>query len=79
MFEAFLSGPDGGAWYLFDPTRKADPAGIVRIGLGRDAAEVAFCSPYGAVGYEKPEVWIRQIGEQVQTTTQAVRLMGQVT
>lgn len=79
VFEAFLNGPEGGAWYLFDPTRKADPAGIVRIGLGRDAAEVAFCSPYGAVGYEKPEVWIRQVGEQVQTTTQAVRLMGQAT
>ena len=78
VFEAYLSGPEGGAWYLFDPTRKADPAGIVRIGLGRDAAEVAFCSPYGAVSFEKPEVWIRQIGDVVETTIQAVRLLGQV-
>ena len=77
VFEAYLKGPEGGAWYLFDATRKADPAGIVRIGLGRDAAEVAFCSPYGAVDYEKPEVWIRQIGDVVETTIQAVRLLGQ--
>ena len=76
VFEAYLNGPDGGAWYLFDPTRKADPAGIVRIGLGRDAAEVAFCSPYGDMSFEKPEVWIRQIGDVVETTVQAVRLLG---
>lgn len=74
VFEAYLKGPNGGDWYLFDPTRKADPAGIVRIGLGRDAAEVAFCSPYGNVDYDKPEVWIQQIGPLTEATTQAVRL-----
>lgn len=76
VFEAFLAGPEGGSWYLFDPTRKADPAGIVRIGIGRDAAEVAFCSPYGAVDYDKPEVWIEQAGPETPSTTQAVRLLG---
>ena len=74
VFEAFLEGPDGHAWYLFDATRMSDPAGIVRIGLGRDAADVAFCSPFGQVGFEKPEVWIEQVGPQVPTTVQAVRL-----
>ncbi len=58
VFEAYLNGPIGGGWYLFDPTRKADPAGLIRIGVGRDAAEVAFCSPYGSVEYDKPEVAI---------------------
>ena len=58
VFEAYLNGPTGGGWYLFDATRKADPAGLIRIGVGRDAAEVAFCSPYGMVSFEKPEVWI---------------------
>ncbi len=58
VFEAYLDGPTGGGWYLFDPTRKADPAGLIRIGVGRDAAEVAFCSPYGSVEYDKPEVHI---------------------
>jgi hypothetical protein len=44
VFGAFLRGPSGLGWYMFDPTRRADPQGIVRIGIGRDAAEVAFCS-----------------------------------
>ena len=59
IFEAYLVGPTGGGWYLFDATRKADPAGLIRIGVGRDAAEVAFCSPYGPVAFDAPEVWIR--------------------
>ena len=58
VFEAYLNGPNGGGWYLFDATRKADPAGLIRIGVGRDAAEVAFCSPYGPVQFEAPQVWI---------------------
>lgn len=58
VFEALLAGPSGFAWYLFDPTRKSDSAGLVRIGIGRDAAEVAFCTPFGKVEYDKPEVWI---------------------
>ena len=58
VFEAYLNGPNGGGWYLFDATRKADPAGLIRIGVGRDAAEVAFCSPYGPVQFEAPLVWI---------------------
>ncbi|MFC7693834.1 transglutaminase family protein [Paeniroseomonas aquatica] len=45
VFEAWLQGPTGGAWYIFDATRKAAPNGLVRIGIGRDAAEVAFASP----------------------------------
>ncbi len=47
VFEAYLHGPAGGAWYLFDPTRMAALDGLVRIGAGRDAADVAFCSIFG--------------------------------
>ena len=36
VFEAYLRGPSGFGWYMFDPTRMADPRGIVRIGIGRD-------------------------------------------
>lgn len=76
VFEAYLHGPQGGGWYLFDATRMADPAGLVRIGIGRDAADVAFCSPYGPVGYDKPEVWISAKGEAPASTTRAVRTGG---
>jgi transglutaminase-like putative cysteine protease len=43
VFEAYLSG----RWWLFDATRQANLDGLVRIGVGRDAAEIAFASPFG--------------------------------
>ncbi|TCM58655.1 transglutaminase-like putative cysteine protease [Rhizobium sp. PP-F2F-G48] len=43
VFEAYLDG----RWWLFDATRQANLDGLVRIGVGRDAAEIAFCTPFG--------------------------------
>ncbi|TWT90486.1 Transglutaminase-like superfamily protein [Pseudobythopirellula maris] len=43
VFEAFLDGH----WYLFDATRLAPVQGFVRIGTGRDAADVAFATLNG--------------------------------
>jgi len=74
VIEAYLQGPTGSGWYLFDPTRMSAPDGLVRIGAGRDAADVAFCSPYGDVGFEKPEVWISGGDMNAEMTLQAVRL-----
>jgi transglutaminase-like putative cysteine protease len=45
VFEAWLDG----RWYLFDPTRQAVLDGLVRIGVGRDAAEVSFATIGGQV------------------------------
>ena len=61
VMEAWLQGPDGGAWFLFDPTKLAAPDGMARIGVGRDAAEVAFCEPFGEVECGKPRVWIEAL------------------
>jgi hypothetical protein len=58
VFEAYL----GGRWYLFDPTRQAALDGIVRIGVGRDAAEVAFASIYGNVQPTEMSVRIEPAG-----------------
>ncbi len=76
VMEAWLEGPEGGAWYLFDATRKAAADGLVRIGIGRDAAEVAFCSPYGAVECGKPRVSIAALdrADDAALTTEAVSL-----
>ena len=76
VMEAWLQGPEGGAWFLFDPTRKAAADGLVRMGIGRDAAEVAFCSPYGAVKCGKPEVRIEALDRpgDAALTTAAVTL-----
>ena len=43
FFEAYL----GQAWYLFDATRMAPVGGLVRIGVGRDAAEASFATIVG--------------------------------
>ena len=43
VFEAWLDG----RWYLFDPTGLASPGGLVRIGTGRDAADVSFSLIFG--------------------------------
>jgi transglutaminase-like putative cysteine protease len=44
FFEAFLDGD----WYLFDPTGMAPTDGLVRIGVGRDAADAAFATFAGS-------------------------------
>jgi transglutaminase-like putative cysteine protease len=43
VFEAYL----GDRWYLFDATRSAPLDGLVRIAVGRDAADTAFATFYG--------------------------------
>ena len=53
-FEAYL----GNKWYLFDATRLAPTKGLVRIGTGRDAADVAFATIFGAVQLNNMQVSI---------------------
>lgn len=43
--EVFLSG----AWHMIDPTGMAQPSEIIRIGVGRDAADVSFLTSYGPI------------------------------
>ncbi|APZ95296.1 transglutaminase-like domain-containing protein [Fuerstiella marisgermanici] len=43
FMEAFLDGK----WYLFDPTRLTSVHGLVRIGTGRDAADVSTATITG--------------------------------
>jgi transglutaminase-like putative cysteine protease len=37
----------GAKWRLADPTGKVQPAGLVRVATGRDAADIAFMSIFG--------------------------------
>lgn len=37
----------GGEWHLIDPTGMAEEAAMAKIGVGRDAADVAFLTAYG--------------------------------
>lgn len=43
VFEAYL----GDRWYLFDPTQLSPLSEIVKIGMGKDASEVAFATFFG--------------------------------
>ena len=50
--EVFLDDPaseDGGTWQLVDATGMASPDEIVKIGVGRDAADVSFLTSFGLV------------------------------
>ncbi len=58
-FEAYL----GDRWYLFDPTRLAPQTGIVRIGTGRDAADVSFATFFGGVQMEQMHVFMDYVLE----------------
>ena len=52
--EVFLNDettPGGGAWYLVDATGMAEPADIVKIGVGRDAADVSFMTSFGLTDF----------------------------
>jgi transglutaminase-like putative cysteine protease len=55
--ETFLSG----RWYLFDPTNMALPIGLIRLGVGRDAADVSFATIFGAVRSNPPLISIEAI------------------
>ncbi|QDS94289.1 Transglutaminase-like superfamily protein [Roseimaritima multifibrata] len=56
FFEAYLDG----RWFLFDATRLAPVGGFVRIGTGRDAADVAFSTIRGDAEGTQLEVWANE-------------------
>ena len=61
--EVFLKDPSvdgGGAWYIVDATGMADPAQTVKIGIGRDAADVSFLTSFGLSQFESSSVEVSQ-------------------
>ncbi len=66
VFEAYLDG----RWYLFDATRLCPIDGIVRIAVGRDAADSAFATYFGQVTSPPKSLWVNRIdGAPVQEWT----------
>jgi transglutaminase-like putative cysteine protease len=55
-FEAFV----GGRWYTFDGVEKQPCGNRIMIGYGRDAADVALTSNYGALELRKMEVTVQK-------------------
>jgi transglutaminase-like putative cysteine protease len=61
FFEAYL----GDHWYLFDATRLVPVAGLVRIGMGRDAADVPFATIIGAAMLRNKTVSAEELSEAI--------------
>src|SRR6185369_9534561 len=57
VFEAYL----GGRWYLFDPTRLTPPMGLIRVGVGRDAADTAFSTFFGQLTFTPKIITVEAI------------------
>jgi transglutaminase-like putative cysteine protease len=62
-FHAYVEVFVGGSWFLFDPTGISPLTGLVRIGTGRDAAEVSFATIFGPVGTGMPRVDISALDD----------------
>ncbi|HJV94029.1 MAG TPA: transglutaminase family protein, partial [Azonexus sp.] len=50
-------------WYLFDPSGTAIPMGFVRMGTGRDAADVSYATIFGSVTSPPPVITVSAITE----------------
>ncbi len=48
-FHAYVEVYLSGRWYLFDPSGTAIPMGFIRLGTGRDAADVSYATIFGSV------------------------------
>jgi len=57
-FHAYVEVYVGDDWYMFDPTGISPITGLLRIGTGRDAADVSFATIFGPVRTAMPRVVI---------------------
>ncbi len=78
IFEAFV----GGRWILFDPTAMAPTHSVVRIGAGRDAADVAFATIFGRARMTRMSPLTRtlsdgEINHAVPSSRQIVQMLAQ--
>jgi transglutaminase-like putative cysteine protease len=62
-FHAYVEVFLGDRWYLFDPTGITAPMGLVRIGTGRDAADVSLATMFGAVKSQPPVIHVAALDD----------------
>ena len=62
-FHAYVEVFLGDRWYLFDPTGITAPMGLMRIGTGRDAADVSLATIFGAVKSFPPLIRIAALDD----------------
>ena len=64
-FHCYVETYLGDRWYLFDPSGISPRMGLLRIGTGRDASEVAFATIFGTVQWTMPKISIRAEGDAI--------------
>lgn len=60
-FHAYVEVYLSGRWYIVDPSGISPPMGLVRLGTGRDAADVAFSMIFGSIRSWSPMITITAI------------------
>lgn len=63
-FHAYVEVFLGHRWYIFDPSGTAIPMGFIRIGTGRDAADVSFATIFGGVTSQSPLIEISAVADK---------------
>lgn len=71
-FHGFMEAYLDGQWYLFDPTRLALVSGLVRIGAGRDAADLAFATLTGNAQLVEKQVWANEVKSESNLQTDQI-------
>jgi transglutaminase-like putative cysteine protease len=62
-FHCYVEAYLGDRWYIFDPSGVSPRMGLLRIGTGRDASDVAFATIFGTVQWTTPRISIRTEGD----------------
>jgi len=60
-FHAYVEAYLDGRWYMFDPSGTAMPMGFLRIGTGRDAADISFATIFGRIESKVPLLSIEAV------------------
>jgi transglutaminase-like putative cysteine protease len=60
-FHAYVEVYLGDRWYLFDASGTGVPMGFIRLGTGRDAADVAFATIFGDVTSMAPSIRVNAL------------------
>jgi len=60
-FHAYVEVMLSGRWYVFDASGVSPPMGLLRIGTGRDAGDIAFATIFGRVSSWAPLIAIEAV------------------
>ena len=72
-FHCYVEAYLGDRWYIFDPSGISPRMGLLRIGTGRDASEVAFATIFGTVQWSMPRISIRAEGDAMSGVVEPFR------